>query len=191
MQNCHTHTLLEMLEDRGVQTQSLRKMFEDDDVLNHFASWVSDDSTTCVMFCLSKGLAVDARDAIEREINNDLPRNYIVIVSEKISSGSANNFESLDQRLREKKGGMVQVFTLKELQFNPSRHTLVPKHVKLNEEEVLKVLELYQLKSKAQLPLIMRSDPMARYLGLKQQDVVRIHRVNETSGEALYYRCCA
>jgi DNA-directed RNA polymerase subunit H (RpoH/RPB5) len=46
------------------------------------------------------------------------------------------------------------------------------------------------LKSKLQLPHIHRGDVMAKWLGLRQGDVVRITRYNETSGEYYYYRYC-
>jgi DNA-directed RNA polymerase I, II, and III subunit RPABC1 len=81
-------------------------------------------------------------------------------------------------------GGSLQLFLKRELMYNPSRHELTPKHVKLAPEDVAAVKELYML------PHIHRSDVMAKWLGLRQGDVVRITRYNETSGEYYYYRYC-
>ena len=55
---------------------------------------------------------------------------------------------------------------------------------------LLLVMETYMLKSKTQFPIIHRTDVMARWLGLKHGDVVKITRYNETSGEYFYFRCC-
>lgn len=90
----------------------------------------------------------------------------------------------------QKLGASLQYFTLGELQYNPSKHILVPKHEKMSDTEVRGVLQEYQLRSKSQLPSISRTDIMARWLGLKHGDVVKITRTNENSGVYYYYRCC-
>ena len=41
-----------------------------------------------------------------------------------------------------------------------------------------------------QLPLILKSDPMSRYLGLKNGDIIKITRNSQSSGEYIVYRCC-
>ena len=49
----------------------------------------------------------------------------------------------------------------------------------------------YNIKSKSSLPLILKnSDPIAKWLGLKQGDIVKIIRNNKNSGIYYYYRCC-
>ena len=70
------------------------------------------------------------------------------------------------------------------------KHELVPKHKKMTEDAVKKLMEELQLKTKTQLPLIQRQDIIARWLGLQQGDIVRITRYNDTSGKYYYYRCC-
>lgn len=86
--------------------------------------------------------------------------------------------------------GFMQIFLCKELMYNPMKHELVPKHEKISEEEVKVLMENLQLKSKTQIPLIQRTDVIARWLGLAKDDIVRITRYNETSGEYYFYRCC-
>ena len=87
-------------------------------------------------------------------------------------------------------GGMLQVFYMKELMYNPLKHVLVPRHEKLTETEAKEMMEQYLIKHKAQLPIISRNDPIARRLGLRTGDIVRITRYNDTSGMYYYYRCC-
>lgn len=87
-------------------------------------------------------------------------------------------------------GGMLQYFTYQELMFDPTKHVYVPLHEKLTENEIITLMGTYQLKSKSQLPVILRTDIIARWLGLKHGDVVRITRNNPSSGIYYFYRCC-
>ena len=51
----------------------------------------------------------------------------------------------------------------KQLQFNITKHMLVPNHIKLDEDEENFIIQKYNLKSKFQLPLILKNDPISRY----------------------------
>ncbi len=64
-------------------------------------------------------------------------------------------------------------------------HVLQPKHIKLNEKDVQKVLEEFNV-SKSQLPKILSSDP-ALPEGCNVGDVIKIER-KEGDKISLYYR---
>ena len=66
-------------------------------------------------------------------------------------------------------------------------HELVPKHEKLSESEAKELLERYHV-SNLELPKISRKDPGIAHLEVKSGDIVRITRVSDTAGEAVYYR---
>lgn len=116
-------------------------------------------------------------------------KNYILVVGDAPSSPTMNTFHSRDKQLSAQ-GGMFQVYLKAELMYNPSKHELVPKHEKLTPEETEALKEQYQIKSKTLLPHIHRNDVMARWLGLRHGDIVRITRHNDTSGEYYFYRYC-
>lgn len=66
-------------------------------------------------------------------------------------------------------------------------HMLVPKHIKLNEEEIKKVLEFYNISIK-QLPRISSKDAVIKNLNIKLGDVIKIIRKSDTAGESVFYR---
>ena len=82
---------------------------------------------------------------------------------------------------------IMELFREEDLLVNISRHELVPKHIMLSAEEKRSLLERYRLKE-TQLPRIRFDDPMAKYLGLRRGQVVKIIRKSETAGRYASYR---
>jgi len=68
-----------------------------------------------------------------------------------------------------------------------SKHIYVPKHEKLQEQEVTDLLEKYNL-SLTQLPKIFLKDPAIEMLEPQIGDVIKISRASPTAGRAVYYR---
>ncbi|RLI86520.1 MAG: DNA-directed RNA polymerase subunit H [Archaeoglobales archaeon] len=66
-------------------------------------------------------------------------------------------------------------------------HILVPKHEVLSEEEKKEVLRILNIKPE-QLPKIRVDDPIAKEIGAKVGDIVRIVRESPTAGKVVAYR---
>lgn len=155
-------------------------------------------SNTSIIFAITKKL----RKNILEEIKENLPNvmNFIEKYNNKMNiilifnndTISTPNIQQLNKfdKLLQKKGGTLQYFHIKHLLFNPTRHILVPKHTKLTNDEVTDLMEKYMIKGKLQFPFILHNDPIAKWLGLKQGDIVKIDRHNENSGLSYYYRVC-
>lgn len=152
-------------------------------------------SNSTIVFALTKKLRKSALDELKDgtdimdfvgKYNNKL-NIVFVFNNDNISTPILQQFSKYDKQLQ-KIGGMLQFFHMKNLMFNPTLHKLVPRHTKLTPEEITDVMAKYLIKGKAQMPYILRNDAIAKWLGLKQGDVVRIDRYNENSGLCFYYR---
>jgi DNA-directed RNA polymerase I, II, and III subunit RPABC1 len=105
----------------------------------------------------------------------------IIILSGKLSAIAKNKIAEINSQVT------IESFSLGELVVNITEHELVPKHILLTNEEKELLLKRYKIKPH-QLPKIFVTDPVARYLGLKKNDVVKIVRDSETAGKYITYR---
>ena len=71
--------------------------------------------------------------------------------------------------------------------FNITHHELVPKHIILTKEEENELLEKYNT-TRGKLPKLSKSDPIAKYYGMKSDQICKILRKSPEVGEYVYYR---
>lgn len=199
----------EMLVDRGDDVTTFDDMVENMDkkllyVSNKNNKLISLKSDrTCVLFALIpeyKKLFLDdikvKTKTIVEMVENFVEKydgyiNFVVVLfsDKSLTISEKNALQQFDKQLQ-KGGGMLHDFTDVSFRFNPTRHFLVPPHRKLNADEVKDMMEKMMIKHKSVLPYILRSDPIAKWLGLRIGDVVEIHHHNPNSGLSYYYRCC-
>jgi DNA-directed RNA polymerase I, II, and III subunit RPABC1 len=108
--------------------------------------------------------------------------NAIIVVHEGLTSPAVTMLRDL-----ELKGINIAAFTEGDLLVDIYEHEKVPRHILLTPDE--KAALLRRIRGTVEhLPKIQRHDPMARYLGLKVDDVVKIIRTSIITGTDVYYR---
>jgi DNA-directed RNA polymerase subunit H (RpoH/RPB5) len=117
---------------------------------------------------------------------------YIVILSEKLTSFNHKGIAELESNANTKSTPLkIQMFELKEVMFNITKHVLVPKHEVVDDEVAIDaIVKQYNVRSKHYFPILLKTDPIARYYGIKSGSLVRVTRVSPSSGEYVVYRCC-
>jgi DNA-directed RNA polymerase subunit H (RpoH/RPB5) len=131
----------------------------------------------------------------EKEFNNFLEfaseNNHssgIIIISPSIPS--ENVLGVLRNHISDSQNPLVQIFEIRHLQFDISKHRKVPKHRIINDAEKLAVLKEFNIKSPMFLPKIDSQDAMAKWIGARPTDVIEITGMCEASAENKRYRFC-
>ena len=84
----------------------------------------------------------------------------------------------------------VQCFHINRLITNITHHSLVPKHEVLSDGEIHELKKSLRLDTVNKLPVILKSDPIAKYFNMLDGDVCRITRPSKNSGTHICYRVC-
>tara|TARA_B100001758_G_scaffold198369_1_gene176585 strand:- start:1701 stop:2333 length:633 start_codon:yes stop_codon:yes gene_type:complete len=200
------NNLVEMLEDRNdFSIESLKNITTDDFYGNEPV--VVYAKNTCVIIALnqeSKKTVIDKLKTTKKKTNKtddeeiDVFKEFVVehkkyinyiVVFEELTTADNKLLVTFDKTLN-KIDGLLSVFMFADLHFNPTRHHLVDKHTKLTKDEIKVLMTHYNIKSKTQLPIILKGDPISKWLGIRPGDIVKIDRYNPNSGLTYYYRAC-
>ena len=117
----------------------------------------------------------------------------IIITKDKSynkSSGSDDILEGQLEALYQKEKIFTQAFWLDTLIINIIEHEIVPEHRIISKEAKKSLLNIYDISNYNQLPLIMKTDPVAKFIGMKRGDVCEITLSSQTSGKYKNYRYC-
>jgi|UniRef100_A0A6C0LCV3 DNA-directed RNA polymerase subunit H (RpoH/RPB5) len=194
----------DMLVNRGDDVSSFKEIllslskedFESDKLVINVQTL-----NTTILYALSKNLRKNIINELKEKLkdgdnikdftNKYGGKNNIILVfnNESISTAVKSQLNKYD-KIFQKNGGHLQYFSSQQLMFNPTKHEYVPKHTKLTEEEVKDFMKEYLARSKMHMHVILQNDPIAKWIGLKHGDIVRIDRYNENSGESFSYRSC-
>ena len=77
-----------------------------------------------------------------------------------------------------------ELFTQDELQYNITKHRLVPKHIKLNNEDAKDFKKKYGLK----FPALLKTDPVCRFYDFQRGDVIKIIRQESCGNTYITHR---
>ena len=189
IRNCW-NTCLELVKDRGFPiNEDYTKLSEND--LNYMINnnnidiiSKSDNRGVYIRFLITQrvkpSLIKEVLDEIIAEIG-DTELEIIIVLKVK-----PNN--SILKLVKEYQN--VQIMWLKQLQFNPTKHSIVPKHTKLTCDEADNIIKQYDLSSRFQLPLLLKDDIISRYYNFKTGDVIMItNTISTQNSNYKFYRC--
>ena len=179
-------TIIEMMKDRDTPTDIIESISDEELKIKLNNSNIFDvdiNETSKVVYNMNTRVKiVDMLPLIDQS-----KIKYVMFVFKEKPNATVvkNSQNSMDPSID------VQMFCIKELSINISKHMYVPHHRLLKDKDQIdKILKDYQLKNLYDLPLIFKDDPMAKYLNAKIGNVVVITRNSRTSGKFLTYRYC-
>ena len=185
-------TTMEMLEDRGYEVSEEDKNMNYEDFTNRLEEnsiqLIATHRTNSVKM-VYVAFILDAKSfskkdlvALKALMDEKYPTNEVtvIIVQDKQTPQIAKELLNDEYKLYE-------IFSMKNLMFNITHHEIVPRHILLNQEEIEVQLKLFKT-TRAQLPKLLTTDPVAKYYGMKAGDVCKIIRQSPMTGESYYYR---
>ncbi len=198
-------TTLEMLDLRKYDTENHKNfsLNEIDVMYKSMDKKVSSDTSPLDFECTKEGNTVyikyilftklrlaNLKTLIDNMIEEFVkPGDTIIfIIKDKI-----NNIESFDNFLNsylDNDNIMIQIFWIDTLLFNITKHELVPPMRILNEAEKQDIFEKANISNYNQFPLILKSDPVAKFYGMRKGELAEITRPSVTGGIYKNYRYC-
>jgi DNA-directed RNA polymerase I, II, and III subunit RPABC1 len=184
-------TVLEMIYDRGFYIPEVEKITFEEFIIKYnnknLDIYIDDESK-------NKKIYVHFHNEIKNFGKNDLKNimqtlvnkyidediNLILVLREKENS-------AISKELTKDVYKNVEIFLKKNMLFNITHHVFVPKHKVLSKDEEVELLEKYNT-TKGKLPKISKIDPIAKYYGMKTDQVCKIIRKSPEVGEYVYYR---
>ena len=109
-----------------------------------------------------------------------------IIIKDNVNETLLNELKDIWER----DGIFIVIESIKYLQFNILKHSLVPEHNVMSEDDVKSIMTRYNITDKVQFPDISRFDPVARAIGLRPGQVCHIVRPSKTAISTNYYRIC-
>lgn len=169
-----------MLGRRGLDTKTDRIVTEDLDKAN--------------IYTIGKVLVVFSQKdkLLERDITtfmtfanaNEYTTGVIIVA---LSPPSENVLKAVKNMSKDR----VQLFHIRQLQFDITTHRMAMPHRVLKEEERNVVFKTYNVtKPEDQLPWIDSQDTMIKWIGAVPGDIIEVTRHSDVAGRQLYYRYC-
>ncbi len=185
-------TVLEMLEDRNyIIPESEKITFDEFSIkfknknIDIFINNENEESGKIYIYFHNENKTiskVDLKNLLNKliETYEDEEIKLIILLKEK---GNGSIFKEITKEIYKN----VEIFMNKNMIFNITHHEFVPKHSILSKEEENEVLDKYSTPIN-KLPKILKNDPIAKYYGMKPNQICKIIRNSPEVGDYIYYR---
>lgn len=197
-------TVLSMLNDRGIDVSSLNQYTQheieiiynsikiNNKEINGLDILLESPNKVLVKYVFNNKIRIsNITSIVEDLIEEYLGENdtlILILNSQSITSQDA--LENHFNNIYKSKKIFCQYFLLDRITYNITEHSLVPKHEVISNEEANNLLVKYSVTNFSQFPVIYKTDPVAKYYGMKPGNVCKIYRPSETAGQHINYRYC-
>jgi DNA-directed RNA polymerase subunit H (RpoH/RPB5) len=166
----------EMLIDRGytISNRSSSTLSECTTIITRSTEVLEEKDYECyaengskrilVFLCREDKLKIQEAKEKIYVMNRENVKRCIIIYMNDITPTAKKSFETIQEY-------NIELFSVKELQFNITTHRLVPKHTLATDAEK-EELKIYHNK----LPVLLYTDVIRRYYDYKRGDIIRITR---------------
>lgn len=152
-------TVREIMNDRGYVS-----WLDVDNV--SICSTLDNKSHILIYLCQTEKFNIEGvKDAVYQLQQHRL-KHVFIIYQNIITSSAKKAIEHLQDYV-------IELFEKKELQFNPTHHRLYCPHVKIHKNQNEIPLEQINL-----LPVLLRTDVIAKYFHFNRGDIIKIYRKN-------------
>ena len=122
-------------------------------------------------------------------LTDDIEINLIIVLTQLMK---INNY-ILEKKIIEKINiDNIQIFTFNNLLFNITKHSRVPKHIRVirDKNEINELCKLRNISNINKLCKINMNDPLANFYGLRVGELFELKKFNKNAGMYIYYRVC-
>lgn len=111
-----------------------------------------------------------------------------------VRDGMTPSVKEAIRLLSHKYGVFIQIFPIRNLMYNCTKHKSVPQHIRITKTEyevyLQDFLDSLHIASLENLPKIFDTDPVAMFIGLRPGEMCKIIRPSMSAGEHIVYRYC-
>lgn len=187
-------TVIEMLIDRKILPDNYSynyngfiELIEDNNKSYHI---IEIESDICILYYMNEKYKVNDFKSIIKDFEKQYNLLFLILKENLTENNKKTIPEILSDITKE-----YQIFNIKDLQINITKHSLQPKFEIINNtDDIKEVYNQYNLviddKIKQLFPYILKTDPISKYYGLKPGNLLKIIKNSESSGEYITYRLC-
>jgi DNA-directed RNA polymerase I, II, and III subunit RPABC1 len=155
--------LTEMIKDRGYLIDKIDSSEDKPYAIKAYN--ISNDGLLCFITNDDKLNIQGIKDKISI-LNKENATRCIIVYKSSITSSAKKSLDTVNYRF--------ELFALHELQFNVTKHRLVPRHERVTADEKEELNKNY----KGKLPILLQTDAICRYYAFEKGDYIRVTRKN-------------
>tara|TARA_Y100000389_G_scaffold204970_1_gene261418 strand:- start:18294 stop:18950 length:657 start_codon:yes stop_codon:yes gene_type:complete len=128
--------------------------------------------------------------------NKELDLTLVIVLRDKSTPTVVNAIN----KAMEKYKIFIQVFTIRSLMYNITKHQIVPTHERIDNESSIELLhgkdgtsgllDSLHIDHEKKLPHILDCDPVAMFIGLRPGEICKITRPSQSAGVHVVFRYC-